>query len=106
LIYPVDVLAAEKLNVSGDLDWNGSLADVLAAKGLLAVMSATTFQAALLDPAIAATCDIDPGIPWLLMIQLNLPEDGSPIIYSHDYHRGDRFSFDVRRHAEHENRPG
>ena len=57
---------------------------------------------ALLDPAIGATCGIDPGTPWLLMIQLNLLDDGSPIIYSHDYHRGDRFSFDVRRHAEHE----
>jgi GntR family transcriptional regulator len=101
LIYSVDVLPAEKLNISEN-DWNGSLAEVLAAKGLLAVMSATTIQAALLDPAIAATCGIDPGTPWLLMIQLNLLDDGSPIIYSHDYHRGDRFSFDVRRHAEHE----
>jgi GntR family transcriptional regulator len=106
LIYSVDVLPAEKLNASEDLDWNGSLAEVLAAKGLLAVMSATTIQAALLDPAVAATCGIDPGIPWLLMIQLNLLEDGSPIIYSHDYHRGDRFSFDVRRHAEHESPRG
>jgi GntR family transcriptional regulator len=101
LIYSLDVLPAEKINATQNNDWNGSLGEFLSAKRLLPVMSATTVQAALLDPAVAETCGIEPGLPWLLMIQLNLLEDGSPIIYSHDYHRGDKFSFDVRRHPEH-----
>jgi len=100
LIYSVDVLPADKLDVTDSADWNGSLADVLSEKRLLPVMSAATIRAAHLEPAIAAACGVDPTLPWLLMVQLNLLEDGTPIIYSHDYHRGDRFSFDVRRHPE------
>jgi GntR family transcriptional regulator len=100
LIYSVDVLPAERLEPLQHVDWTGSLGDVLSAKRLLPLMSVTTIRAAQLEPEIAAACGTDPGLPWLLMIQLNLLEDGSPIIYSHDYHRGDRFSFDVRRHAE------
>jgi GntR family transcriptional regulator len=100
LIYSVDVLPAARLEPIQHIDWTGSLGDVLEAKRLDPVMSVTTIRATQLDPKIAAACGTDPNLPWLLMIQLNLLEDGSPIIYSHDYHRGDRFSFDVRRHSE------
>jgi GntR family transcriptional regulator len=100
LIYSVDVLPADKLGNTERVDWSGSLAAVLTERQLLAVTAATTISATLLSPAAAAACGTDPAMPWLLMIQLNLMADGSPIIYSHDYHRGDRFSFDVRRHSD------
>jgi GntR family transcriptional regulator len=100
LIYSVDVLPAEYVDSSPSSDWQGSLMDVLSAMHLRPVTAATTIRAARLDPAVAAACDTDPALPWLLMIQLNLLEDGSPIIYSHDYHRGDRFSFDLLRRSE------
>jgi DNA-binding GntR family transcriptional regulator len=29
-----------------------------------------------------------------------MTETGTPLVYSHDYHRGDRFSFDLLRRAE------
>jgi GntR family transcriptional regulator len=99
LIYSVDVLPADVIGVSDRSGWDGSLISALPAS-MWPVMSATTISAAHLDPAIAAICEVDPALPWLLMVQLNLLEDGSPIIYSHDYHRGDRFSFDVLRRAE------
>lgn len=100
LIYSLDVLPADKLGNTENVDWSGSLAAVLDERHLLAMTAATTISATLLAPEVAAACGTDPTLPWLLMIQLNLMEDGSPIIYSHDYHRGDRFSFDVRRHAD------
>ena len=40
------------------------------------------------------------GVPWLLMVQVNTTAAGVPVIYSHDYHRADRFSFDVLRRAQ------
>ena len=43
---------------------------------------------------------LEKKIPWLLMVQLNLASDGTPVIFSHDYHRGDRFTFDVLRRVE------
>jgi DNA-binding GntR family transcriptional regulator len=36
----------------------------------------------------------------LLMVQLHLIDDGTPVLYSHDYYRGDRFSFEVLRRVE------
>jgi hypothetical protein len=35
------------------------------------------------------------------MVQTNTTDEGVNVIYSHDYHRGDRFTFDVPRRAEH-----
>lgn len=95
------VLSADVIGIAESSDWDGSLIHALSARRTrLPVMSATTICAAHLDPAIAAICEVDPALPWLLMIQLNLLEDGAPIIYSHDYHRGDRFSLDVLRRTE------
>ena len=34
------------------------------------------------------------------MVQVHLDADGTPILYSHDYYRGDRFSFEVLRRVE------
>jgi hypothetical protein len=31
------------------------------------------------------------------MVQLHLLDDGSPVVYSHAYRRGNRFSFDLLR---------
>ena len=35
--------------------------------------------------------------PWILLVPLNLDEAGHPVIFSHDYYRGDRFTFNVFR---------
>ncbi len=100
LIYSVDVLPAKLLDGPPSADWKGSLFDMLGARGMRPVTAATTIRASHLDPATAAVCGTDPALPWLLMIQLHLLDDGSPIVYSHDYHRGDRFSFDLLRRAD------
>jgi GntR family transcriptional regulator len=39
----------------------------------------------------------DPDGPWILLIQRHLDETGRSVISSRDYHRGDRFTFEVVR---------
>lgn len=101
LIYSVDVLPAEHARDPEDTDWRGSLFTA-PASGLQPVTAVATICAAHLPPTAATMCGTDLALPWLLMVQVNLLADGSPIIYSHDYHRGDRFSFDLLRRADHE----
>jgi DNA-binding GntR family transcriptional regulator len=64
------------------------------------VTAVTTLRADLLPSRIEKNYGLEKRIPWLLMVQLNLAADGTPVIYSHDYHRGDRFTFDVLRRVE------
>ena len=104
LIYSVDVLPAAHVSDPEGTDWSGSLFATLAARGLAPVTSVATIRAAHLPAGAAAACGTDPALPWLLMVQLNLRTDGTPVIYSHDYHRGDRFSFDLLRRADQEAR--
>ncbi|MGO8981549.1 MAG: GntR family transcriptional regulator [Streptosporangiaceae bacterium] len=49
------------------------------------------------DPLIYSLDVLPAG---LLMVQLHLIDDGTPVLYSHDYYRGDRFSFEVLRRVE------
>jgi GntR family transcriptional regulator len=100
LIYSIDVLPRTALGDIDGVDWNGSLLELLKARGNVATASVATIRAATLPAGAAEACDLDPSVPFLLMIQLNLSEDGQPLVYSHDYHRGDRFSFDLLRRAE------
>lgn len=100
LIYSVDVLRAEHAGHPQGTDWQGSLWDILAARGLRPTSSVATIRAALLPDSALSACRIDPAVPWLLMVQVNLLADGTPVVYSHDYHRGDRFSFDLLRRAD------
>jgi GntR family transcriptional regulator len=97
LIYSVDVIPRALLRAEVNaLDWSGSLLDMLDADSR--VVSATAqIRATRLPRAVAKRLDLDGAAPWLLMIQINFTEAGQPVIYSHDYHRGDSFTFDVLR---------
>ena len=57
-------------------------------------------RASQLPPSALEATGLDPALPWLLMVQLHLAADGTALLYSHDYHRGDRLSFEVLRRAE------
>lgn len=100
LIYSVDVFPVGKVGPADGIDWRGSLFEILAERGIRPVTSVATISAAQLPDEAAAACGTEPDLPWLLMVQLNLLEDGTPVIYSHDYHRGDRFSFDLLRRTD------
>jgi DNA-binding GntR family transcriptional regulator len=58
------------------------------------------FRASQLPPSALEAPGLGPALPWLLMVQLHLAADGTPFLYCHDYHRGDRLPFEVLRRAE------
>lgn len=100
LIYSIDVVPKALLPNISLASWNGSLYDELAVTGMAPVTAVTTLRAEFLPSKIEKQHGLDKRIPWLLMVQLNLAADGKPVIFSHDYHRGDRFTFDVLRRVE------
>jgi GntR family transcriptional regulator len=100
LIYSVDVLPRAPLGDLDGVDWNGSLLELLGERVGTPASAIATIRAATLPPGAALASGLDPGLPFLLMVQLNLSDTGWPMVYSHDYHRGDRFSFDLVRRAE------
>jgi len=104
LIYSADVLPAAFVPESLTRAWDESLFVHLEAANLTPTSSVTVFRASHLPEAVQEAAGLDPFLPWLLMVQLHLAEDGTPVLYSHDYYRGDRFSFEVLRRAEAKNR--
>jgi len=101
LIYSADVLPRTLLDGPiGDVDWSGSLLELLEARGHRVTSATAQIRAALLPPAVARRIGV-PRRPWLLLVHRNLGEAGRPLIYSHDYYDGETFSFNVlRRRAD------
>jgi GntR family transcriptional regulator len=100
-IYSVDVLPrtyfAEDIST---IDWRGSLLELLELRHARPVYAVAQISALHLPKDLGRKYGLDTKIPWLLMVQINTTEEGVNVIYSHDYHRGDRFTFDVPRRAE------
>jgi GntR family transcriptional regulator len=100
-IYSVDVMPRSYFPADlGEVDWTGSLLDFLDGRGARPAYSVAQISAVHLPAGLAAEHGLAERVPWLLMIQVNTTAAGEPVIYSHDYHRGDRFSFDVLRRAQ------
>jgi GntR family transcriptional regulator len=100
-IYSVDVLPASYFpDGIAAIDWRGSLLDLLEQRNARPAYAVAQISALHLPKGLARRHGLATGIPWLLMVQVNTTEEGVPVIYSHDYHRGDRFTFDVPRRAE------
>jgi GntR family transcriptional regulator len=101
LIYSVDVVPRALFEAPLDQeDWSGSLLDKLESRGARVVSTAAQILATRLpaEARRALSTDLaDPDGPWILLVQRNLDEAGRPVIYSRDYHRGDRFTFNVVR---------
>jgi GntR family transcriptional regulator len=100
LIYSVDVLPAELVPDSLAQAWGESLFVHLEQADLTPASSVSIFRASHLPEDVQDVTGLDPFLPWLLMVQVHLAADGTPVLYSHDYYRGDRFSFEVLRRAE------
>ena len=102
LIYSVDILPAELVPESLTQAWGESLFVHLEQAGLTPTSSASIFRASHLPESVQELTEpgLDPFLPWLLMVQVHLAGDGTPVLYSHDYYRGDRFSFEVLRRVE------
>lgn len=97
LIYSVDVFRRDLID--GDIEaieWSGSLLRELEAQGHRIASATAEIKAVLLPQAIVERVGLA-AQPWLLMVHTNLDERGRPVIYSHDYYRGDGFTFNVLR---------
>jgi len=101
LIYSADVFPRDLVDGRLDeVDWSGSLLDRFEAQGHRVASAAAQVRAAMLPSAVARRIGI-PRQPWILLVHRNLGETGRPLIYSHDYYRGDSFGFNVlRRRAD------
>lgn len=101
LIHSLDIFPRSAIEGDlDDIDWTSSLLDLLERNGRRAVSAAAQFQAARLSDAARAALGpsiADPDGPWVLLVQRHFDESGRPVIYSHDYYRGDRFTFNVFR---------
>jgi GntR family transcriptional regulator len=59
--------------------------------------SRATISATLLDSELADLPDLVRDVPWILMEQINFDPHDRPVLYSRDFHRGDKFRFHVLR---------
>lgn len=100
VIYSVDVIVASVVEDGFTaIDWSGSLQTLLKTRGAAMASSVAGLRAVALPEAVAAALGEDPRAPWLLMIQTHFTAGGRAVLYSHDYHRGDAFTFNVSRRS-------
>jgi len=105
IICSRDVLSHALLADVADSEWEGSLLEILEARGHRPVMATARFGAAVLPEPFASAVPLRANEPWLFARQLSRSATGDPVIAAHDYYRGDLFSFDVVRH-QHERTAG
>jgi GntR family transcriptional regulator len=99
IIYSVDVFPRALVQ--------GSLQPECFAGSLLAVMegqwntwlaySKAVISAVTLEDELSARIGVPGCAPWVLLEQVNYDAQDRPVLYSRDYHRGDRFQFHVLR---------
>lgn len=99
VIYSVDMICEDLIGDSWKKeDFKGSLLRVLEEKSNVFLdYSIATIRAVISQDVIPPEIEIDPNIPWIVLIQTNFTNIGQPIIYSKDYHRADDISFKVKR---------
>ncbi len=99
IIYSIDMIAEDYIGENWSKeDFEGSLLNILEGKfGIFLDYSIATIKAVTSKDVIPPEIEIDPNVPWIVLIQTNFNQVGEPIIYSKDYHRADEVSFKVKR---------
>jgi len=99
LIYSLDIFP--RAIVKGPLrpeEFEGSLFDIMEERWNVYVDYAqTTISAVQLDSDLSKEIALPPDLPWILLEQVHYTAYHEPVLYSKDYHRGDRFAFHVLR---------
>ncbi len=98
LVYCVEVVKRHSLpeNVTEE-ELQGSLNELLELKGQRPRMSSASVSAVELPKTIAREMGPKKYGPWLLITETCFTEQGEPVVYARDYHRGDAFSFNFSR---------
>lgn len=100
VIYSVDVIAGWVIRDDpAQIDWSGSLRSLLDERGAGMASSTAQLRAVTLPRGVAASLGENSRAPWLLMVQTHFTPNGRPVLYSHDYHRGDALTFNVLRRS-------
>ncbi len=98
LIYSVDVFPRSLITRPvAEVDWSGSLLDLLEANGTRVTSALARLQAVRLPLAGERAIGRRTSEPWVLLVHRNIDQAGRTVIISRDYYRGDRFTFDVFR---------
>lgn len=99
IIYSIDMISEALLGKRWQAeDFAGSLLQILEAEfNIFLDYSVATIKAVTSQDLIPPEIEIDPNVPWIVLVQTNYTSLGEPIIYSKDYHRGDDISFKVKR---------
>ena len=99
IIYSIDIFP-RRLSI-GELhpeEFAGSLLSVMEEKwNTRLAYSKTVLSAVIIDSELSRRIGVADGIPWILMEQVNYDAQDRPILYSKDYHRGDKIQFRVLR---------
>lgn len=99
VIYSIDIFP--RTLVVGELkpdDFAGSLLSVLEGRwGRGLAYSRAVVSAVSLDAEASLRIGVRERVPWILLEQVNYDSHDRPVLYSKDYHRGDRFHFHVLR---------
>jgi GntR family transcriptional regulator len=101
LIYSLDIFP--RAIVRGSLEpqaFEGSLLDIMEERWNVRLdHTQTTISAVRLDSGLSQEIGLPADLPWILLEQVNYTASQEPVVYSKDYHRGDKFAFHVvRRH--------
>lgn len=101
VIYSIDVLPASLApDMRDPAVWAGSLFQWLEGSGHRIQAATAQMRATMLPDAVASQARLPASEPWLLLVHRNIDTEGRPLVYSHDYYRGDRFTFNVFRRRE------
>ena len=98
-IYSIDIFPSRLVAgaLRADL-FAGSLLSVMEGQwGAYLAYSKALISAVLLDAEVGERIGVPDCIPWILMEQVNYDDQHRPVLYSKDYHRGDKFQFRVLR---------
>jgi GntR family transcriptional regulator len=80
-----------------EVDWSGSLLDLLESYGSRPRMSVAKVRALMLPAEVVERNDLRDFGPALVIEEVAYTLTGDPVIWASDYHRGSRFAFDFAR---------
>ncbi len=99
VIYSIDIFPRHI--VIGSIrqeDFSGSLCAIMEQEwNVRLAYSRTILSAALLNPELCQRIHVPDCVAWLSMEQTNYDAQDRPVLYSKDFHRGDKFEFQVVR---------
>ena len=95
MVHAVDCLPTW-VGLRPDMDYSGSLYELLENAGLPPEESVHTIEVATADSALARHLDVPVGSPLMRCRDIAFDTDGRPLVFGINVWRGDRYSYQVR----------